>query len=79
MVELLRPKRIVAIGNDAEKAAKRFHGQCEVYKVRHPSYGGKNVFMDQVLVVPQEIFTSEGFVAHKATKVFGFFMQRTLV
>jgi hypothetical protein len=48
LVELLRPKRIVAIGNDAEKAAKRFHEQCEVFKVRHPSYGGKNVFMEQV-------------------------------
>jgi hypothetical protein len=48
MVALLRPMQIVAIGNDAEKAAKRFHGQCEVFKVRHPSYGGKNIFMEQV-------------------------------
>jgi hypothetical protein len=48
LVELLKPKRIVAIGNDAEKAAMRFKGQCEVLKVRHPSYGGKNIFLGQV-------------------------------
>lgn len=48
LVELLRPKRIVAIGNDAEKAAIRFKGHCEVFKVRHPSYGGKSIFMEQV-------------------------------
>ena len=40
LVELLKPKQIVAIGNDAEKAAIRFNMQCEVLKVRHPSYGG---------------------------------------
>lgn len=48
LVELLEPKRIVAIGNDAENAAKRFQVQCEVLKVRHPSYGGKNIFLEQV-------------------------------
>ena len=48
LIELLRPKRIVAIGNDAEKGTIRFKGQCEVFKVRHPSYGGKNIFMEQV-------------------------------
>lgn len=48
LVELLKPKRIVAIGNDAEKAAMRFKDQCEVVKVRHPSYGGQNIFINQV-------------------------------
>jgi len=48
LVELLMPKRIVAIGNDAEKAAMRFKMQCEVLKVRHPSYGGQNIFLDQI-------------------------------
>lgn len=51
LVELLRPKRIVAIGNDAEKAAKQFKGQCKVPKVRHPSYGGKNIFLEQVKTI----------------------------
>lgn len=48
LVELLKPKRIVAIGNDAEKAAMRFSVRCEVVKVRHPSYGGQNIFLDQI-------------------------------
>lgn len=48
LVELLRPKRIVAIGNDAEQAAIRFRGQCDVFKVRHPSYGGQNIFVKQI-------------------------------
>ncbi|MES9980941.1 MAG: uracil-DNA glycosylase [Candidatus Thiodiazotropha sp. 6PLUC6] len=48
LVELLKPKQIVAIGNDAEKAAMRFKAQCEVMKVRHPSYGGQNIFIDQI-------------------------------
>ncbi len=48
LVELLKPKRIVAIGNDAEKAAIRFKVQCEVLKVRHPSYGGQNTFLSQI-------------------------------
>jgi len=48
LVELLKPKRIVAIGNDAEKAALRLKSQCKIMKVRHPSYGGQNIFLDQI-------------------------------
>ena len=48
LVELLKPRRIVAIGNDAEKAAMQFNRQCEVLKVRHPSYGGQNIFLNQI-------------------------------
>lgn len=48
LVELLRPKRIVAIGNDAEKAALRFNGHCNILKVRHPSYGGQAQFLRQM-------------------------------
>lgn len=51
LVQLLNPKRIVAIGNDAQKAARRFNGQCEVLKVRHPSYGGQNIFLDQIRTI----------------------------
>lgn len=48
LVELLRPDSIVAIGNDAEKAAVRFKGYCNVVKVRHPSYGGQITFLKQI-------------------------------
>ncbi len=48
LIGLLRPKRIVAIGNDAEKAALRLKPQCKILKVRHPSYGGQNIFIDQI-------------------------------
>lgn len=48
LVEFLNPKKIVAIGNDAEKAAFRFKGNYNIYKVRHPSYGGQNIFLEQI-------------------------------
>ncbi|WP_231757224.1 uracil-DNA glycosylase [Microbulbifer elongatus] len=48
LVQLLKPKRIVAIGNDADNAVKKLSHACEVYKVRHPSYGGQNIFLDQI-------------------------------
>lgn len=48
LVKLLKPKRIVAIGNDAEMAALRLKPQCKIEKVRHPSYGGQNIFLDQI-------------------------------
>ncbi|WP_280553019.1 uracil-DNA glycosylase [Halomonas sp. 25-S5] len=48
LVRLLKPKRMVAIGNDAEKSAMSYKSQCEVLKVRHPSYGGKNIFLSQI-------------------------------
>ena len=47
LVELLKPRRLVAIGNDAEKAARRIAGDHEVIKVRHPSYGGQTDFINQ--------------------------------
>lgn len=55
LVELLKPKRIVAIGNDAEKAALRLQPQRKIMKVRHPSYGGQNIFLDQI----KSIYKSE--------------------
>ncbi|RKT46640.1 uracil-DNA glycosylase [Thiocapsa rosea] len=48
LVGLLKPKRIVAIGNDAERAAVRFKAVCNVFKVRHPSYGGQKIFLEQI-------------------------------
>ncbi len=48
LVEYMRPKRLIAIGNDAEIAARRFDDRCKVFKVRHPSYGGQNIFLKQI-------------------------------
>jgi hypothetical protein len=48
LIRFLRPKRLIAIGNDAERAANKFNDCCKVYKVRHPSYGGQNIFLDQI-------------------------------
>lgn len=48
LIDFLKPTRIVAIGNDAEGAAKRLGSTCEVIKVRHPSYGGQKVFLNQM-------------------------------
>jgi hypothetical protein len=48
MVQMLRPRRIVAIGNDANATAIRVAGVTEVIKMRHPSYGGQRDFVGQV-------------------------------
>lgn len=42
LLNLLRPKHIVAIGNDAEAGLKDLGLEC--FKVRHPSYGGISDF-----------------------------------
>jgi uracil DNA glycosylase superfamily protein len=47
LVVMLRPRRLVAIGNDAAKAAHRLGG-AEIVQVRHPSYGGQRDFISQV-------------------------------
>ncbi|GAA6167883.1 uracil-DNA glycosylase [Sessilibacter corallicola] len=48
LIELLKPKRLIAIGNDAENALKKLNADVPVIKVRHPSYGGQNIFIEQV-------------------------------
>jgi hypothetical protein len=48
MLMMLKPKRIVAIGNDAARVALRIAGSCEVFHIRHPSYGGQTEFLQQV-------------------------------
>lgn len=45
---LLRPRRVVAIGNDAASSAKRLFPDQEVEHVRHPSYGGQSRFCQQI-------------------------------
>lgn len=48
LLAILKPKRIVAIGNDAGHAAARVANGQSVICVRHPSYGGQNQFLAQV-------------------------------
>lgn len=49
LVLLIRPRQLVAIGNDAATAAQRIAPeQLPVIKVRHPSYGGQTEFARQI-------------------------------
>ena len=48
LIVMLRPRRLVAIGNDAVKTATRLAVSEEIVKVRHPSYGGQRDFIRQV-------------------------------
>jgi hypothetical protein len=48
LIALLRPRKLVAIGNDAAKTAFRLSSTAEVVKIRHPSYGGQREFVDQI-------------------------------
>ncbi|BBB65518.1 uracil-DNA glycosylase [Undibacterium sp. YM2] len=54
LIELLKPSRIVAIGNDAANAANRITEKIPVICVRHPSYGGQTQFLKQI----DEIYNS---------------------
>jgi uracil-DNA glycosylase len=64
LIELLRPARIIAVGNDAEFGLQDLGIACS--KVRHPSYGGKADFVAGMLALhpgsssgaqPQEVQT----------------------
>lgn len=48
LINNIRPKRLVAIGNDAERAVNKFSSNTETIKVRHPSYGGQATFIRQI-------------------------------
>jgi hypothetical protein len=48
LVILLKPKRLIAIGNDAARSACRLATDQEVIQVRHPSYGGQTEFLSQM-------------------------------
>lgn len=45
IIGLLKPKRVIAIGNDAYNALSTTIPEENLYKVRHPSYGGQNEFL----------------------------------
>lgn len=48
LVRLLKPARIIAIGNDAAAAASRVVATTQIIRVRHPSYGGQTEFSRQI-------------------------------
>jgi uracil-DNA glycosylase len=48
LIQILRPRRIIAIGNDAEMTAMKIKRDIQVIKVRHPSYGGQTEFLNQI-------------------------------
>lgn len=48
LMTLLRPRRIVAIGNNAADTALRLTRREHVVRVRHPSYGGQAQFIRQI-------------------------------
>ena len=48
LILLLKPCRLVAIGNDAAQSARRLCSQLKVIQVRHPSHGGKTRFSSQM-------------------------------
>ena len=48
LILLLKPSRLVAIGNDAARATRRLGDQHGVIQVRHPSYGGQTQFLTQM-------------------------------
>lgn len=48
LIALLRPVRLIAIGNDAAKSLRNIAADKDVVQVRHPSYGGQTEFLAQV-------------------------------
>ncbi|GJM05595.1 MAG: uracil-DNA glycosylase [marine bacterium B5-7] len=48
LIQILKPKTIIAIGNDAATVVEKLGGNEELEKVRHPSYGGQSVFLRQM-------------------------------
>lgn len=48
LIQLLQPHRLIAIGNDAAKTARRLGGRRTIIQVRHPSHGGQAKFQAQI-------------------------------
>jgi hypothetical protein len=46
LIRMLKPRRIIALGDDAERGVKKL--KKDFQKVRHPSFGGQKVFADQI-------------------------------
>ena len=48
LILLLKPRRLVAIGNDAARTVHSLKYQHRVIQVRHPSFGGQTQFLAQM-------------------------------
>ena len=48
LIHLIKPRRLIAIGNDAAGTARRLGSQRRVIQVRHPSHGGQTLFSAQM-------------------------------
>lgn len=48
LLTMVKPCRLIAIGNDADKVARSLISDSAFAKVRHPSYGGQNEFIRQI-------------------------------
>ena len=48
LINMLQPRRLVAIGSDAARVIKKFENQKQIFQVRHPSHGGQTQFLTQI-------------------------------
>ena len=48
LIHLLKPRRLIAIGNDAFYTTRRLYSERQVFRVRHPSYGGQAQFLREM-------------------------------
>ena len=48
LIHLLKPRRLIAIGNDAFYTTRRLCSERQVLRVRHPSYGGQAQFLREI-------------------------------
>ncbi len=55
LIRLLKPNRLIAIGNDATRTALRLYDRNKVFQARHPGYGGQTRFLAQM----RELYNAE--------------------
>ena len=48
LIDMIQPRYLVPIGRDATKALENIAGTRCVLPVRHPSYGGQRIFLEQI-------------------------------
>jgi hypothetical protein len=48
LIEMIKPRRLIAVGNDAVSSIGRVAPSIPAVKVRHPSYGGQTEFVRQI-------------------------------
>lgn len=51
LIDMIEPKRVIAIGNDARDAIKDMENINDFHHVRHPSYGGMNIFIKSMVEI----------------------------